>query len=1284
MASSDAIILEEEVDPDYEPSEEEIREYALFLGFQLPEDDDLLYLAREALKAPLPAGFKPCAQADSPDEIYYFNFTTGESTWSHPCDDHFKREYDKQRKRKQEQARRKKEEAALTAADQERRRVKDAARELVALQQKERTIAPLSASSSSSSAPLTSARFPAPQFLSAPASLSLPVGIGRSLSSRRNSSSGDSGGHSSQEGHLPAVLRPIIGGRPSSSSSSSLAPLSSSSARDAMARPARLSAAAMEGKEEVRPALPPPSLSVPPPPPTEQKQDSEDIEGSEAPASGGSVDLLPPAGGGVMMAMMRMTPHPSSAANAANAANAPPQSQQVQQPPPLQSQFHSLHYTFSGISMASSSASSSDSSVASSSVSEVPTSAMQALLKTEEAGDVAVTADVPLVPAAAAGQSAQQQASAALTASMGEEQQEEVDANEREEERQLKQQKPRTSLVVVEKLPSVSSASSSSLSSVLTSPAIFQPRNSSQPTQLEEEEGHDLGGSEGSEGEDEGDEDDEDEGEEKEEEGDEEEGSPELSEPEAPTRAGLSHSAAATELRPQIQLLPSNNTPRRAVQRQREKKDRRSRRRAGGGRRKVEEAAPATPTTTTTTTASDETTSSFEDRHRLRHHRHRLTDAEQQLASLLFRGLVASPAPPPLLQPQQLQLQVVESELARAVLASSERQCAALASAHAAVLEALKESCAARTTTTATLNMRNEGGRAVNSLQQGQSERNEAAVQTSVTRLSSPSLLQEAEAETTTMAPVTPPPRAAAASTSDTPTTPLFVLAFTRFRELEQSRVEAISRLLRRHRTALASERASLQARREDWRRRAKEAITNDPGGANSDATRALASEDKRLLLRKEKQECDQATAALNERIDGLKAAALWLKEYRLLIESGDELGDDNAGMRMALGKSRELLSRGQDQLRHLLPDLISALSSSSSSSSSVSKLFVWPHRLLEMADAATGAQAREETIMGHGPHGRLLRQYLRYTQNPGCFFRHNRAKLIEAFLSGPPRADAAGNGIPAATTPKQRGFPPDLGYDGLSDVVSLTTLGSVGGNTTTTAAADESRAATPVMATAEEEGEEEWQSRFTPTPSFSSPSSPSLSEQRRPQAPSTPFVAADWTGSHGGIPQLPYYTPFPPWFAAYPHPYPPPHHHPHPHPHPHPLPTSAWPQQNLFPSPPPPPSSFPLDVLSSPFPSTASARNRTADRRSDNSAAHLRTVKMQRLAKEADVAAANAGRERFLQALAKTRTLKKTLLKHVDFLSSLQREMARSTIDIDKPDAALTAGSFASTTNPR
>lgn len=61
----------------------------------LEADRDLLWVAREGLKAPLPADWRPCRSPDG--EIYYFNFENGQSTWDHPCDEHYKLIYKKER-----------------------------------------------------------------------------------------------------------------------------------------------------------------------------------------------------------------------------------------------------------------------------------------------------------------------------------------------------------------------------------------------------------------------------------------------------------------------------------------------------------------------------------------------------------------------------------------------------------------------------------------------------------------------------------------------------------------------------------------------------------------------------------------------------------------------------------------------------------------------------------------------------------------------------------------------------------------------------------------------------------------------------------------------------------------------------------------------------------------------------------------------------------------------------------------------------------------------------------
>ncbi|CAG9319770.1 unnamed protein product [Blepharisma stoltei] len=79
-----SLMLEEIADENYEPTDAEIREYGEYIGLILPEDESLLYIARDALKAPLPKEWKPFQTRDG--DIYYLNIETGEKTFEHPCD----------------------------------------------------------------------------------------------------------------------------------------------------------------------------------------------------------------------------------------------------------------------------------------------------------------------------------------------------------------------------------------------------------------------------------------------------------------------------------------------------------------------------------------------------------------------------------------------------------------------------------------------------------------------------------------------------------------------------------------------------------------------------------------------------------------------------------------------------------------------------------------------------------------------------------------------------------------------------------------------------------------------------------------------------------------------------------------------------------------------------------------------------------------------------------------------------------------------------------------------
>ena len=81
----------EEIDSTpHEPTQEEIRDYAKWLGADLNKDQDLFYIAREALLAKIPPGWKLYQKKDGSGDPFYFNVKTGESSWDHPLDQHYK------------------------------------------------------------------------------------------------------------------------------------------------------------------------------------------------------------------------------------------------------------------------------------------------------------------------------------------------------------------------------------------------------------------------------------------------------------------------------------------------------------------------------------------------------------------------------------------------------------------------------------------------------------------------------------------------------------------------------------------------------------------------------------------------------------------------------------------------------------------------------------------------------------------------------------------------------------------------------------------------------------------------------------------------------------------------------------------------------------------------------------------------------------------------------------------------------------------------------------------
>lgn len=88
----------EKLEEEYEPTAKELHDYALWLGMDPDKDSDLLWIARQGLKTPLPCPWKACESASG--DIFYFNPQTGTSTWDHPCDEELRRLFKTEREKK--------------------------------------------------------------------------------------------------------------------------------------------------------------------------------------------------------------------------------------------------------------------------------------------------------------------------------------------------------------------------------------------------------------------------------------------------------------------------------------------------------------------------------------------------------------------------------------------------------------------------------------------------------------------------------------------------------------------------------------------------------------------------------------------------------------------------------------------------------------------------------------------------------------------------------------------------------------------------------------------------------------------------------------------------------------------------------------------------------------------------------------------------------------------------------------------------------------------------------
>ena len=96
---------------DAEPDALEIVQFARYLGMDPIEDCAFLWIAEQALVAPLPDDWSE--HMDAEGNVYYYNVVTDESSWEHPMDQYYRnlflkvqREHEEKKAKEEEERRR--------------------------------------------------------------------------------------------------------------------------------------------------------------------------------------------------------------------------------------------------------------------------------------------------------------------------------------------------------------------------------------------------------------------------------------------------------------------------------------------------------------------------------------------------------------------------------------------------------------------------------------------------------------------------------------------------------------------------------------------------------------------------------------------------------------------------------------------------------------------------------------------------------------------------------------------------------------------------------------------------------------------------------------------------------------------------------------------------------------------------------------------------------------------------------------------------------------------------
>jgi len=87
--ASSCTLLKETSSQDFNPTEDELKDYAEYIGIDPEAEADLMHLAREGLTAQVPQNWQ--AYQNDQGQIFYFNQATGESSWDHPADEIYRK-----------------------------------------------------------------------------------------------------------------------------------------------------------------------------------------------------------------------------------------------------------------------------------------------------------------------------------------------------------------------------------------------------------------------------------------------------------------------------------------------------------------------------------------------------------------------------------------------------------------------------------------------------------------------------------------------------------------------------------------------------------------------------------------------------------------------------------------------------------------------------------------------------------------------------------------------------------------------------------------------------------------------------------------------------------------------------------------------------------------------------------------------------------------------------------------------------------------------------------------